>query len=270
MSGSGATYENSLRVSVATLNRVIFPHPQSGAPILALERKATILNQGQGVRVRAQPFGGGVHIKNPIPLQELIGDLQFDSERSQHEGDFRLLISPSDWEPVKRFCLQHLKDPDDPDLEALPHRELAEEFVDVLGVRLMPDQYTVQPAGFVIENDPTPTDNVYMRGQLSVRCYRIFEVCLVDENLCTTMLASSERYSDQDAMKLAWEDFRRSGMGRANILLTIPLSLVTDAYRSIPLEKRYTAVKVDDHLLDESVLAVLEDIEVAQHQRFSE
>ena len=270
MSGFGAAQEKNLRVSVATLNRVLFPHPQNGAPILALERKATVLNPGEGVRVRAQPFGGGVRIKNSTPLQELIGDLQFDSERSQHEQDFRLLIPPSDWEPVKRFCLQHLRNPDDPDLEALPHRELVEEFADVLGVSLTPDQYTVQPAGFVIENDPTPTDNVYIHGQLSVRCYRIFEVRVVDKNLCTTMLASSERYSDQDAMRLAREDFRRVGMGRANMILTLPLSLVTDAYRSLPLEMRYTAVMVDSHLLDESVLAVLEDIEVAQHQRFAE
>jgi len=46
-----------LRVSVATYDQVIFPHPENEVTMLALEHKATVLKDGS-VNVRAQPFGG--------------------------------------------------------------------------------------------------------------------------------------------------------------------------------------------------------------------
>src|SRR5512138_46707 len=55
-----------LRVSVATYNRVLFQHPDDDTQMLALERQATVLEEGK-VNVRAQPFGGGIHILNPTP-----------------------------------------------------------------------------------------------------------------------------------------------------------------------------------------------------------
>ena len=110
-----------LRVSVATLDRVVFQSPEDGTLILALERKATVLKDGgNDVRVWAQPFGGGIRILNSTPLQELIGEIKYDSERSQHEQDFRILIPPSKWEAVKQFSLQHLQDPEDAFLESDP------------------------------------------------------------------------------------------------------------------------------------------------------
>src|SRR5512133_1977266 len=132
-----------LRVSVATLNRVVFPHPQDGKLILALERIATVLG-GKSVGVRAQPFGGAIRILNPTPLKEIIGEIQFDSERSKYEQDFRILIPSSKWEHVKQYCLRHLEDQDDPELESLPHRELMEEFIETMHMSLNRDQYTVQ------------------------------------------------------------------------------------------------------------------------------
>ncbi len=152
------TEDSSLRVSVATLDRVIFRDPKSENIMLALERKATLLNDGS-VWVRAQPFGGGVRILDQKHLQEIIGRMEFDSERSKYEADFRILISPSKWEMVKQYALQHLEDQDDTELEAVPHRELVEEFEETLGVSLEPNQYTFRPTGFVIENHPVPTDN---------------------------------------------------------------------------------------------------------------
>ena len=82
---------NHLRVSVATYNKVLFPHPEHGVAMLALERKATVLKDGS-VNVRAQPFGGGVKILNTKSLKEVIGEIQFDSDHSQQEQDFRILI----------------------------------------------------------------------------------------------------------------------------------------------------------------------------------
>jgi hypothetical protein len=56
--------------------------------MLALERKVTVLDDGS-VSVRSQPFGGGVRILNEAHLQAIIGEVQFDRERSEHEADFR-------------------------------------------------------------------------------------------------------------------------------------------------------------------------------------
>lgn len=236
--------------------------------MLALERKATVMSSaGDKVRVRAQPFGGGVRILNPDALQALIGPINFDSQRSQSEQDFRILIPASDWEIVKLFCLQHLGNLHDPYLESDPQRELVEEFADVLNVNLTPDQYSYQSSGFVLENDPTPTANTYAQGQPTARIYRIFEVRIVDDRLCAAMLTSSRHYSDQDLARLALEDLQSGGKGRANAILTLPLRLVSQSYLAIPPEMRYQAITVESHQLDESVLAVLEGVDVPQYQR---
>ena len=131
---------NQLRVSVATFDQVIFPHPESGITLLALERKATVLKDGS-VNVRAQPFGGGVKILNTKSLREIVGEIQFDSERSKQEQDFRILIEPSKWEDVKPYCLPHLANPNDPDIESAPDRELAEEFAETMSVALRRSQF---------------------------------------------------------------------------------------------------------------------------------
>jgi hypothetical protein len=257
-----------LRVSVATLDRVVFPHPQDGTTLLALERKASLLRQPRhAAHVCAQPFGGGVRILNPKPLQSLVGPLHFDSDRSRSEQDFRLLIPASAWEQVKHFCLQHLANPQDADLEADPHRELVEEFAEVLDLHLEREQYTCRSGGFVIEDDPVPTTNAYAQGQPTVRIYRIFEVQLIDDRLCAAMLKGSQQFSDQDLGRLALEDLQKGGKGRANAILTLPLNRVRTAYLDIPPEMRYRAITVAGHRLDESVLAILEDVEVPQYQR---
>jgi hypothetical protein len=81
MNRGGMAAEENLRVSVATLNRVVFLHPENESLMLALERKAKVSHDGS-VRVRAQPYGGAVRILDPTPLQTIIGQIQFDGERS--------------------------------------------------------------------------------------------------------------------------------------------------------------------------------------------
>ncbi len=266
--GVGATEDLHLRVSVATYNRVVFPHSQNGNIMLALERKATVTNHaGDDIHVWAQPFGGAVRIRNTLPLQEIVGEIQFDSERSKREHDFRILIPPSKWERVKGYCLGHLENPEDIELEASPHRELVEEFEETLNVHLSPDQYAVQPAGFVIENNPVPTDNLDAHRQPTVRIYRIFEARIVDEVLCSTMLIASQFNSDQELGVLAVKDFQNGGIGRANSVLTLPLRMITESYRAYRPEMRYRKIVLENHELDESVLAVLENIDVPQYQR---
>jgi len=255
-----------LRVSVATYNQVIFPHPGDGSMMLALERKATSLSD-DSVSVRAQPFGGGIRILNPTPLQRIIGKIQFDSERSKQEQDFRILIPSSKWELIKQYCLQHLEDEDNIELEAEPDRELVEEFMETMKVKLNPSQYTVQPLGFVIENRPVRTSNDYARGQLTVHLYRIFRVQIIDSTLCTIMGSISQLYTDQGLERLVRNKLEDGGQGRANTILTLSLDRIKDTYLAFAPEMRYRKIVVEDHILDESVLAVLEDIEIPEYER---
>lgn len=259
---------NHLRASVATYNQVIFSHPDEQTEMLALERKATVLNDGS-VRVESQPFGGGIRILNAAPLQKIIGKIQFDSERSKQEQDFRILIPPSKWELIKEYCLHHLEleDEDDIELESGPDRELTEEFMETINVRINPRQYKVQPMGFVIENNPVQSKNDHARGQLTVHLYRVFRVEIKDPILCQMMLTISHLYTDRELGELALRDFEHGGQGRANTILTLPLDKVTQCFLALSPETRYRKVVIDDHELDESVLAILRDVDVPQYQR---
>jgi len=253
---------NPLRVSVATYNQVVFAHPEHGTTLLALERKATALKDGS-VNVRAQPFGGGVKILDPRSLKDMLGEIEFDSERSQQDSDFRILIHPSHWAEVKQYCLRHLENPGDPELESMPDRELVEEFEETMGVVPTPGQYAVQPMGFVIEDAPVWTENWYARGFPTVRVYRTYSVQLLDADLCKTLLGISQHVSDDELGRRALKD----RTGRANSVIALPLNMVREAWLALPPEARYQKIRVDGHILDESVLAVLMDVDVPQYRR---
>ena len=255
-----------VRVSVSTYNRVMFPHPDSGIEMLALERQAAATDN-RHVHVRSQPFGGGIHILNPIRLQEIIGEIRFDSERSKHERDFRILIPPSKWELIKEYCLHHLEDEEDLELETEPDRELTEEFMETINAKLNPGQYTVRPLGFVIDSSPVRSRNIYARGQLTLHLYRIFEVRIVDGTLCRLMQTIDQLYTDRDLEARALHDFENYGKGRINTILTLPLKEVMETYLGLPPETRFQKVVIDGHELDESVLAILKDVAVPQYQR---
>ena len=251
-------------MSVATLVRVLFEHPQNGEWMLALERKATVRDEAgrQRVHARAQPFGGGIRFRRLAPLQSLIGDFLFDSERSRSESDFRILIRPAAWDAVREFCLQHFQDADDPVLETDPARELAEEFADALAINLQPDQYQQRPVGVVVADGPASTQNPRAPGFDTARIYRVFEARILDASLSRAMLANSERYSDQDLHALAWADARNGGLGRANAVLVLPLKRLTEAYMAMPPEARAAPFTYSNHQLDGNVPAVLEGVSV--------
>ena len=94
-------------------------------------------------------------------------------------------------------------------LESLPHRELVEEFAETLDVSLLPTQYTFRPTGFVIENQPVPTDNANVQRRPTVRLYRTFEVEIVDISLCQTMLSANQLYSDEELGRVAFGGFTK-------------------------------------------------------------
>lgn len=266
----GATNELSLRVSVATLVRVLFEHPDDGKIMLALERRASVYSTEAGlvVRVKSQPFGGAIHIYDLRKLQQSIGDFHFDSDEARLEQDFRIFIRPSAWETVRGLCLRHIRQPDDPVLEFDPRRELLEEFADTMDVNLQSDQYSYQAIGTVVENDPSPTENISARGYPTARIYRIFETRVLDPWLAETMTRSSEGCAEQDLRKRALEDFQKDGPGRANTVLALPLDQIRSAYFSVASEVRNAPILFQTHTLDETVAAILDDVSVPKYQRY--
>jgi hypothetical protein len=267
--GIGATDELSLRVSVATLVRVSFENPRDGELMLALEHKATLLENEESrfVDLKAQPFGGAIRIHVLKSIQDLIGDFHFDSEQSRSEQDFRLFIRPSDWEAVRQFCLHSFRQVNDAVLESDPRRELVEEFHDALKMDFRAEQFTYKPVGIVVENDPSPTDNLSARGCPTVRIYRIFESRLVDTALINAILTNSKSQSNEILRDLALEDERKGGKGWASAILTLSANEVKAFYLATSPEDRNQSVLFQGHRLDETVAAILEDVPVPRYQR---
>jgi hypothetical protein len=267
--GIGPTGALSLRVSIASLVRVLFTNPRDGTAMLALERKATLNETAQGhvVEVHAQPFGGVIRIRDVKALQALIGAFQFDSERSRVEGDFRLFIHPSIWPALRELCLERLGREYDPVLDSDPGRELVEEFFDALGIELLADQYVSQASGMVVEDQPHVTGNLRARGYPTARIYRVFEAWITDPPLAQVLLDNSEGVSDQALCERALRDAGSGGKGRANAAFALPLRAVTSFYVGLSPNERNQPVNFEGHQLDEAVAAVLAGIRVPKYQR---
>jgi len=207
--GIGATSDLSLRVSVATLVRVVFTHPSNAEWMLALERKATLheTEHEHVIEVKSQPFGGAIRILDLDALHDLIGDFHFDSENSRSEQDFRIFIRPSSWSALREFCIQHLSHTTDPVLETYPVRELGEEFADAIKINLRPEQYISKPVATVVENEAAPTDNFHAEGVSTVRVYRIFEARILDAPLGQLMVTHSAGMSHNNLCELSLDNF---------------------------------------------------------------
>ena len=265
--GVGSTPELSLRVSVATLARIIFPHPEHGTPMLALEHKATWFpgeDQGQVV-VKVQPFGGAVRILDLNSFLSLVGHFNFDSQRSRSEQDFRVFIQPDYWEQVREYCLHNLSMEEGSDLESDPSRELEEEFEDALGILLRPEQYTVKPLKIIVEDQPAPTANIYAADTPTVRIYRVFNIQINDLTLHRMMIANSELHPHQLLQRMALEDAKKTRRGRANAILAAPEAQIRAAYLSVPPEQRGKPLPFAATLLEGNVAAVVEDVSVPKY-----
>ena len=264
---AGPNSELTLRVSVATLSRVAFPHPDDGVPMLALEHKATTVpgDAGSQVIVKAQPFGGAIRILDLKRLGQIAGTFNFDSEKSRTEGDFRIYIRPSKWEDVRDFCIQQMKASTGSVLEHDPARELVEEFEDALGIQLKPGQYSLNPIGIALENEPVPTTNLRASGYPTARIYQVDEAQIQDPDLGRLMVANSQKHPFWVLRDLALDHARVGGQGRANAMLVAPLEQVRDAILATPLNQRGEPMKFKDTLLDGNVGALFNDIAVPRY-----
>ena len=266
--GVGATDELSLRVSVATLVRVLFKNPNDDELMLALERKATLRRTAEGgaVRVKSQPFGGGLRILDLSTVHDLVDDFHFDSERSRAEQDFRIFIRPSSWSSLREFCLQHIVLEDDLILETSPNRELVEEFAETLSVELRPEQYVSKPVATIVENRAISTENIYAPGTPTVRIYRIYEAAITDSFLPHAMLKRGNDLSHQRLGELAIADAQSGRKGKANAVLTLPWERLQSAYRTMVPAERDIPIVFEENRLDSTVAAILEEIAVPRYQ----
>lgn len=262
MTGVGPTPDLCLRVSAAALARVTFAHPATGEMMLALERKATL---AKGF-VIAQPYGGGMHLLQPQALRELIGDFHFDGPRSRNEADFRILIRPADWGRVKQWCLDAFRQGRAGLLEMDPARELAEEFWDTLRLHLTPAQYRLRPIEIVVEDTPARTGNVHAAGLPTARIYSVSEARITDPALAQALLAAGA-LPDETLLEQARAD-TEDGRGWANGVLTLPLDRLIDSYHALTPAQRGEAQRIEGHLMEGNVAAVLPGVEVEKYERY--
>lgn len=266
--GVGATPALRLRVSVATLVKVTFLHPEDGRPWLVLERGATLRDDRpeRSVTVRAQPFGGAVRLHDPGALQAAIGNFHFDSPRSRDESDFRIQIPPRAWEAVKSFCWQHFR-AEDGVLELNPRRELDEEFLDSLGLIIDPAQYALKLTGSVIENEPVETGNVRAAGNPTVRIYLLFEMRLHDPGLIGAVIHNSAAVSDQALQELAWADQVQGGRGRANAALVVDAEKFVHTCLGLPIQSQAGLIDFEGHQIEHNTLALFEELDTSLYRR---
>jgi len=220
---------------------------------LALERRATRVNSA--ISVQTQPFGGALRILDPAGFRTAAGGYAYDSVLSSEEQDLRILIPPAAWETVREFILSQMQSNQSEMIEANPCRELEEEFLESVGIQLLPEHYSYRPVGISIQDQPLPTKNRRLPGAPTVRIYRIFEVVLHDRGICEATLERGKRFTDDDLRALAELDAARGGKGRANSVLVMPLDEARDAYRAV-LPQAARPFSIRDPVL-ESTLAML-------------
>jgi hypothetical protein len=187
-----------------------------------------------------------------------MGDYHYDSVRSREEGDLRIMINPGRWEKMKEICRDHLNLEEDRIINSSPVRELTEEFEDSLGVRITSDDYYLTYRGLLVEEQLTATENVNARGIPTKRIYYLFDALLTDLRIIELMIDNDAMYSDLDLRKMANEDARRGGKGRANAVLTISLDTLTELYRSSSRGSGESPIFYEGHQLDGNIPAILD------------
>ncbi len=260
-SAVGPSPQLSLRVSAATLSRIVFPHPNDNSLTLALEHKATLhhFEDKPVVTLMAQPFGGAVRIVKPQILLNSITEFSYDSERSLAEKDLRIFIQPSKWPALLEICRHEAALGEQAALDHDPVRELVEEFEDTLGIQLMSDDYTLESVGLVIEKVPHPTANVRAPGYPTARVYWVDEVRITDGDMCRQMLNAG--LSTEALREKAMEDWKNGGPGRANAIFTAPLKQLRAAYLKLSPEERSAPLEFEGVTLSSNVPAILESVD---------
>jgi hypothetical protein len=242
----------NLRVSVASLCRVTFDHPDEGSPWLAFERRATV-HPGPPPQafVTLVAFGGAAQLRQAQALAAVVPGFSFDSHLSEAEQDFRILIPPAAWPVVRAFCLSHLSDPLHSIIDASPDRELAEEFSEDLNWEIAASHYTAASIGAVIEDTPVPSDNARAAGALTVRVYQIHEVRLLDTQLIQAILDGNNK-PDSALVSSAVQ----SSLGRANAASALPAAHVTAAIHALIPAAQPQPFTVNGHRFDPSASAL--------------
>jgi hypothetical protein len=253
--------EFNLRVSVAPLARTILLDPESGQIMLILERKATVTDHARphDVQVRAQPLGGASEILDPAALREHIGHLHYDSEESAEKRDFRILIRASEWEDLQRFVAHCFLHPGHSPFETEPHREVAEELENTLGLEITPSFFQTRAISPLVQNEPTSGCAPSSGQKQTVRLYHIHNVEITHAPLVRAILRQSREMTDEKLAEQARRDLQSGQLdsGRANAPLALPLEAMLEEIQQSPGELSRSILQIAGREMYENVLAVL-------------
>lgn len=267
--GVGPTDKLSLRVSVATLSRVTFNHPDTGDLMLALEHKAHShsSNNPSDVFLQAQPFGGGARLLKPAAWADQLGGFHYDSQRSREEDDFRIFIDPERWPALKRRVVAEASLSNSQLLDSDPARELEEEFEETINWDLKPGQYRLHRFGFAIEDEPVPTHSWRAPGSPTARIYCLDEVTITEDNLIGSMLAASQEQTPEALLRQARQRAAAEAHGRANGLFIAPLAVIRQSFLSVEPTTRDQPMPYGGTTLSSNVVVLLERVDSPKYQR---
>ncbi|MFA5928891.1 MAG: hypothetical protein WC838_06310 [Candidatus Margulisiibacteriota bacterium] len=276
--GIGETEKLSLRVSTAVLAHVVFTDPATGESFAVLERKAKV-NTGKNKKdIQAQPLGGGSRLKSPQILLNNIGEFNYDNKDSRDNGDFRVYIAPAKWALTKKFCLDNFREQSGI-IETSVERELAEEFLDALGVKYDENAitselftklrsaleisdtdhsplFTITNIGTEVESEspfattgPLRSTKLGMEGISTQRVYNIQHVAITHPNLIAKIKTASSK-TNEDILTEAERNAARSskGEGKATSLLIVPQAKLEETYKNT--EGRAV---IDGHVIADNV-----------------
>lgn len=258
--GVGETESFSLRVSTAVLTQTSFIDPDTGELMLVLERKASYKEKDGKMKenFQAKPLGGASVLKKPNELSALIGSYNYDSEKSQAAGDFRLQIRPSAWEAVKQFCLKHFKDPSTGVLEADADRELKEEFEDSLSIKVSSKSFEITTLGAQVQSEPQKTKRLEVAGNQTVRVFNIQHVNITDKKLIALIKKNAET-SNEEIKNKALAKAKEKGKGKASALGLISYKKLMAEYKKADSKEENPVVSIDGLQVADSVTIALRD-----------
>lgn len=264
--GIGPTDDLNLRVSVANLVKLTFIQPGNRRKKFALERTATIMDDGGHVAIiKVKPFGGGVQIKDMDAFCKEVGEFHFDSQSSWKERDFRIYINSNRFTSLTQFCSNHLPG-QSAILESTPSRELGEEFYDTLGIELVAEHYLINWSRIVVQDTPLPSGNPRSKRHPTARVYSIHDVQVVDPEVIRSLIYSNRNHSNEDLIGVAKSAYLSGRPGRANAALVLDYDELVAAYPELPWIDGDQVARYKGYNLEANVFAVLDGVDTEKYR----
>ena len=225
-------------------------NPDSGEKLALFERVVKISAEGKA-SVQLQPIGGAAAILNPLALEAVAGQFNFDSQSSAQESDLRLYIRPEHWPVFRDLISQEFSKQNPAIIENSPSREIQEELGDLLGITINNEALKLQRIGCHFQDNPeSSTRNT--QGQ-TVRVFSIDEVTINCPNLAANILAYCTDNTIEKQVAAAISD----GISKSSSICTVPLKQVIQAVSAQDSAQRGKTIPVENQVLANNVYATV-------------